>query len=245
MTAGFDPHQRYFFDVNGYLVIDDVLTPAEVAALEAVIDRKRLPPPGESIASQRFEDDFLTWDRGLRALMDHPRVLPLLRELLGGQLRLDHAYGIVMAPGTSGLGLHGGGTPFDPAQYYAHRDGRPCSGLTTVMWSLVGSRPGEGGFGCIPGSHKANEALPAEVPAEWVEEVALAAGSVLIFTEALTHGTLRWTAPARRCSVLFKYSPGPLSWGRWQEPPARLWRQLSDQQRRLLQPPAVHPHDAV
>ena len=61
------------------------------------------------------------------------------------------------------------------------------SGLTTVMWALVDHGPGQGGFGCVPGSHKADEELPEWVPPEWVREVPVAAGSVLLFTEALTH----------------------------------------------------------
>jgi ectoine hydroxylase-related dioxygenase (phytanoyl-CoA dioxygenase family) len=150
-----------------------------------------------------------------------------------------------MAPGTSGLGLHGGGTPFDPSQYYVHRGGRMYNGLTTVTWSLVDSAPGQGGFGCIPGSHKADEQLPPEIPADWVREVPLGAGSVLIFTEALTHCTIPWTAPHERRAVLFKYAPGHLAWGQWKEPPRALWRSLSGQQKHLFQPPAVSPHDPV
>ena len=62
----------------------------------------------------------------------------VLVELCGPVLRLDHAYGIVMAPGTTGLGLHGGGTPFDPAQFYVVNGGRISCGLVAVQWSLVG-----------------------------------------------------------------------------------------------------------
>jgi ectoine hydroxylase-related dioxygenase (phytanoyl-CoA dioxygenase family) len=152
---------------------------------------------------------------------------------------------IVMAPNTSGLGLHGGGTPWDPAQYYAHRGGRMYNGLTTATWSLVDTRPSEGGFCCIPGSHKANERLPSEVPGSWIKEVPQPAGSVLIFTEALTHGTIRWTAPYERRAVLFKYSPGHVAWARYREPPKTLWRLLSDEQRRLFQPPSVYPHEPL
>ena len=245
MADGLTAQQRYFFDVNGYVVLDGVLPRRDVEHLDAMVEAQRLMPPGPSIESQRFGDEFLRWDAGFRDLLDHPAVLPALRDLLGDFLRLDHAYGIRMAPRSSGLGLHGGGTPFDPSQYYLHRGGRMYNGLTTVTWSLVDSGPGEGGFGCIPGSHKAEEPLPPEIPGEWVREVPLAAGSVLIFTEALTHCTIPWTAPYERRAVLFKYAPGPLAWSQWKEPPRALWRSLSGQQRRLFQPPAVSPHEPV
>lgn len=245
VADGLTAHERYFFDVNGYLVIKGVLSPDEARRLNEVITARRLPPPGDSVASQRFDADFLLWDQGFRDLIDHPVVLPRLRDLLGDHLRVDHAYGIVMAPDTSGLGLHGGGTPWDPSQYYVHRGGRMYNGLTTVTWSLIDTEPGSGGFGCIPGSHKASEWFPESVPADWVKEIPIPAGSVLIFTEALTHCTLRWQAAYERRAVLFKYAPGHLAWAHHTDPPALLWRWLTETQRRLFQPPAVTPHDSV
>jgi ectoine hydroxylase-related dioxygenase (phytanoyl-CoA dioxygenase family) len=245
MADGLTAQQRYFFDLNGYLVLEGVVGVDDVAYMSSLIEAQRLSSPSQSIESQRFGDEFLRWDRVFRDLLDHDAVLPILRDLVGDHVRLDHAYGIRMAPNTSGLGLHGGGTPLDPAQYYLHRGGRMYSGLTTVTWSLVDSEPGQGGFGCIPGSHKAEEPLPPEIPTAWIREVPLRAGSVLIFTEALTHCTVPWTAPEERRAVLFKYAPGHLAWGRWHEPSRALWRSLTDRQRRLFQPPAVSPHDPV
>ena len=245
MAGGLSAEERYFFDVNGYLVMDGLLSPTEARRLNEVITARRRAAPGESIASQRFDAGFLLWDRGFRDLLDHPAVLARLRDLVGDYLRIHHAYGIVMAPQTAGLGLHGGGTPFDPSQYYVHRGGRMYNGLTTVTWSLVDAGAGDGGFGCLPGSHKAAEPLPAAVPASWVKEVPLPAGSVLIFTEALTHCTLPWRAAWERRAVLCKYAPGHMAWGAHQGPPAGLWPLLTERQRRLFQPPAVAPHDPV
>jgi phytanoyl-CoA dioxygenase PhyH len=245
VADGLSAEQRYFFDVNGYLVLDDVLPRRDVEYLNAILEAQRIAPPGGSIQSQRFGDEFLLWDQACRDLMNHPAVLPLLRDILGDHLRLDHAYGIVMAPDSLGLGIHGGGTPWDGSQYYLHRGGRMYGGLTTVTWALVDHEPGQGGFGCIPGSHKAEEWVPEWVPPEWVREVPMTAGSVLVFTEALTHTTVRWTAPYYRRCLLFKYAPGHLAWQGWKEPPRRLTKLLTDEQRRLLQPPAVVPHDPV
>ena len=33
-----DTHEKYFFDVNGYLVVEAILTPEQVAALNEAID---------------------------------------------------------------------------------------------------------------------------------------------------------------------------------------------------------------
>jgi ectoine hydroxylase-related dioxygenase (phytanoyl-CoA dioxygenase family) len=248
-TTGLTEHERYFFDVNGYVVLDDVLTREEVAHLNAVMDAQNLPPATETIESQRFGGFFL-WDEAFRRLINHPRVLAVLAEVIGEKLRLDHAYGILMSPNTDGLHLHGGGTPYDPAQYYVFRNGRMYNGLTVASWALVDVRPGEGGFCCIPGSHKANVPLPNDVRhytarTDWVRQVPQRAGSVAIFTEALTHGTLPWRAPYDRRSLLLKYSPSHLAWGRAHPPSPELYELLDPQQRLLFEPPYIHRRERV
>ena len=41
--------QQYLFDLHGYLVIHNVLKPAEVAELNRLIDTQQLPSPREKI----------------------------------------------------------------------------------------------------------------------------------------------------------------------------------------------------
>ena len=82
---------RYFFDVNGYVVLPDVLSPDEVAHLNTVLDGQDLPTPGADISSQRLQDEFLRWDPACRDLMDHEAVLPIVTALCGDSVRLDHA----------------------------------------------------------------------------------------------------------------------------------------------------------
>ena len=153
-VAALSEHERYLFDLQGFVVRRGALKPKQVDALNRAVDALALPPPGHDIGSQRFTGHLPT-AQAFRDLLDHPAVLDVVLELCGAGVRLDHTYGIVMAPGTGGLGLHGGGVPFDPAQYYVVEGGRLHTGLVAALWSLSGSGRGEGGFGCIPGSHKA------------------------------------------------------------------------------------------
>jgi hypothetical protein len=44
-----------------------------------------------------------------------------------------------------------------------------------------------------------------------VTHVEATSGSAIIFTEALTHGTMPWKASHERRAILYKYSPGPLA----------------------------------
>lgn len=235
--------ERFRFDLQGYLVRRNVLSAGDVEALNAAIDVLDVPPAGTSIQSQRFTD-FLPVARRFRDLMDHPAVLGIVAETCGRNVRLDHAYGIIMRRGTSGLGLHGGGTPFDPAQHYRADNGRIRTGLMAAQWALVDHPPGEGGFVCIPGSHKSGFAVPGGLDPELVVQVPMRAGDVLVFTEALTHGTAPWQRAQDRRTLLYKYSPGNSAYSHAQWP-SELVERCTHRQRLLLQPPSVGGHQPV
>jgi Phytanoyl-CoA dioxygenase (PhyH) len=241
--------ERYLFDLQGFLVVEDVLTAEEVARLNAAIDRRTDGVPGHDGSDARVYG-FLSWEEPLfRDLIDRPRMLPYLKALLGEGFRLDHEYGMYMGPGIKGLNLHGGGTPYRPDQYYYCYHGQMHNGLTVFSYALTDVKPGDGGFCCVPGSHKANFPCPAEVRRFEVSpgcviQVPIRAGSVLIFTEALTHGTLDWAAPYERRALLFKYSPAHESWGRAGRP-EELLAKLTDRQRRILEPPYIWKRQPV
>lgn len=239
--------ERYFFDLYGYVVRHGALSPDDVDALNRAIDGLHLPTAGSSIESQRFVG-FLERDQIFRDLLDHEAVLEPILEMCGPTARLDHAYGIVMSPGTNGLGLHGGGTPHDPSQFYEVRGNRMYNGLVSVQWALVDHLPGDGGFCCIPGSHRANFPRPADHPPSWVVDVPLRAGDVLIFTEGLTHGTSTWRGDGPRRTLLYKYAPGHAAWGtQYQTTLASLAASglLTERQQRLVHIPAVSGHRPV
>jgi len=239
--------ERYFFDLYGYVVRHDALSPDAVEQLNAAVDRLDVPEAGDSLESQRFVG-FLEREQIFRDLLDHEAILEPVLEMCGPKARLDHAYGIVMSPGTSGLGLHGGGTPHDPSQFYDVRGNHIYNGLVSVQWALVDHQAGDGGFCCIPGSHRANFPRPSGHPQSWVVDVPLLAGDVVIFTEGLTHGTSTWRAPYQRRSLLFKYAPGHATWGtQYQTTLAALASSglLTERQARLMQIPAVNPHTPI
>jgi len=243
-VIGLKEHERYRFDLDGFVVRRSVLGRRELAALNRAVDDLRLPPPGDSIGSQRF-NGHLAAAQVFRDLLDHEDLLGLLVDLCGPAVRLDHAYGLIMGPGTSGLGLHGGGTPHDPSQFYEVHDGRIFTGLVAVMWPLVDHEAGKGGFCCVPGSHRANFPLPANIDRSWVQEVPLRAGDLMVFTEALTHGTSPWRSREQRRALFHKYAPGHLAWGPDYVELAALAPVLTERQRRLIQKPAIYSHQPV
>jgi ectoine hydroxylase-related dioxygenase (phytanoyl-CoA dioxygenase family) len=64
------------------------------------------------------------------------------------------------------------------------------------------------------------------------------AGDAVIFTEALIHGTIPWTADHERLVLLYKYSPGHSAWMRNYYDLSQ-YTGLTEQQKRILAPPSV------
>ena len=229
--AALSERERYLFDLQGFVVRRGALKPKQVDALNRAVDA--LAPaaarPRRSRASGSPATSRTT--RRFRDLLDHPAVLDVVVELCGPCVRLDHTYGIVMAPGTGGLGLHGGGTPFDPGAVLRRRGRSPAHAASSPRCGrLVDSRPGEGGFALRPRQPQgvvpdARDARPA--PATWSLEVPLGAGDVVIFTEALTHGTLAVAGAASSGgSLAYKYSPGSSIVGQGRGAARPSWRPL-------------------
>lgn len=235
--------ERYLFDLQGYLVVPDALDPARLAGLNRELDA-RMAAAGEA-ASHRFmvPESLLSWSPDYAALIDNERILPYLHAFVGPEARLDHDYCDVIRAGLGPIGshLHGGNTPFEEIYGYHVRDGRIRSALTVIAYNLRDVGPQDGGFGCIPGSHKANFPLPEawkdlSRPAPPVRAVSAPAGSAIIFTEALTHGTLPWRGRHDRRTLFYKYSPPTMAWG------ARFYDAgalpgLTERQRAMLEAP--------
>jgi hypothetical protein len=235
--------EKYLFDLRGYLVVENALTPDEVAALNATLDEKIAGSIAPDKTTHRF-GGLLDWGPEFRALIAHPKVTPYLYALVGDRCRLDHDYLDIIRSGLGPIGatLHGGGTPHDPSQSYRVIDGRMYNGLIVVVYALKDVNPGDGGFACVPGSHKANFRLPAEWAlmgeklADCVSPVLCKAGDAVLFTEALTHGTLPWHGKDERRSVFFKYSPHFQSWSaRCYDPAA--YKDLPPEALRMLEGP--------
>ena len=78
---------------------------------------------------------------------------------------------------------------------------------------------------------------------DYVYQPPIEAGDVLIFTEALIHGTAVWRANHERRALLYKYSPPHSRWGHDVYEPSD-YPTATPQQLRLMAPPSVHAHPA-
>ena len=236
-------NEKYLFDLQGYITVDNALDAAQLVELNRIFDEHVAADCEDDMLTHRF-GGLLDWGPAYRDLIDNETLVPYLEEIVDAKFRLDHIYADIIRSGTSPIGatLHGGGTPFNPSQYYRFSGNRMYNGLTVVAYNLADVGPEDGGFGCVPGSHKSNYSLPGdwrnmdEGVESCVRRVTGAAGTAIVFTEALTHGALPWVGTGERRTVFFKYSPHPISWaaGYFAD---KAYDGLSERQRDILEAP--------
>ena len=241
---------QYLLDLQGYLVIEDALSASELATLNEILDRQRLPMPekGEHARFGHAPDGagFLQWGKPLCDLLDHPRVIPILRLALGDHFRLDRLFGTV---GRTAWGeLHADYGAMSPnsksvaGQYFHVHRHEVTDGFLVVAWNLADTGPEQGGFYCIPGSHKSNFRVPQKIfddpeNSPHVVIPAAPAGSAILFTEALLHGATAWKGEHQRRTMLYKYCVSHMAWRPGSvEPPTDIT--LTPRQRNLLRSPA-------
>ncbi len=222
--------ENYFWDLNGYLIVRDVLSQEEIDETNRALDfakrgvEERTKDTGGADALGGTQARwYLTGEnllqlphphcRPFRKMLAHPQIVHHLVCMCGKGVRLDHGPQFNNAiKGTQGLLLHGAGHPHRPAVAYHHQSGAGfCNGVT-VTWNLTDCPAAGGGFACVPGSHKSRFEMPRGVrncadDMGTVVQPEIRAGDVLFFMDgAQTHGTHPWRNNHERRSVLFKYA---------------------------------------
>ncbi|MEX0653743.1 MAG: phytanoyl-CoA dioxygenase family protein [Phycisphaeraceae bacterium] len=195
-------------------------------------------------------------------LIDHPAWIGKVRHFVGGEGTFDHHHGPLFidenfvslrGPGEA-IGLHSGGhTGAKRTQYRFHNGHFQC-GQINVLMALTEIGPGDGATMVVPGSHKANfphpqseEAAIKEGEATSVDgveaaiEVHMEVGDVLLFVDAINHGSSMRTNAGQRRICVYRYGP---SWGMFRHPyrPTPAWlERLTEQRRRMVWPHAPTP----
>jgi hypothetical protein len=258
-----DETQRFLFDTFGYFTIPGVLSMPQVEELRATLQQ-----PTEQFAPVDKQAGPLHWGEIWRDLLDLPNVSPIVEELTGNHgllaarqaqrgeealptFRIDHInVHTHVENGFPGSILHGGWKGTGGSQFFRYHDGQFYNGLIVVAIELFDTQPNDGGFCCIPGSHKGNVPLPEswqdlrEGVHPSVTRVPASAGDAIIFTEALTHGTLPWTVDAPRQTLFYKFSPHGTTWSADFFDPADFtqYEDVDNRKRAILEPPNARYH---
>jgi hypothetical protein len=236
MTAGLramTEAELYEFDIRGYVRIPGALGPQEVAELNAAID-------GHFGARVPLVFDPLDVDPSFQALMARPETIALLRSVIGDWLRYDHGFGLhIERDRPINENLHGGPRTGQGANHYQWVHGTTYNGMIVAAYVLADVRAGDGGLVFVPGSHRANGAYRPALDSHLVTNPGFDAGDLVVFSEAVVHGTRAWHGAWPRRNVVFKYAPGYMAVAPADDVLPYLERATTDLERELLRPPGV------
>jgi hypothetical protein len=203
--------EKFTFDLAGYFVRPSIIGPAEVAAIREQIEKSALDP--ESLPPEHRHAP----GGAASLLLDHPRIVDVLHETLGANLRCDTTFFIHRKQGDSfsDAAIHRGAwSQIDPVFGYRVHNGRIHAGEINVVVELTDVGEDDGGTGFIVGSHKANFPLPKELASsepgarsEFYKSYSCPAGSAIFFNENLLHAGPRWRRATPRVAMLSTYLP--------------------------------------
>ena len=260
--------EKFMYDLQGFLKVENFLTAAEVKRLNDAFDDnwdKAIPDPNSHADGamagdlpRDYFDGMLTWEQPwcqpFRELLADSRLIPYLDTMFGRGWKMDHSpFMLASTAGTEGLRLHGATKRlFDGTQHYTYANGQIRCGMIVCQFQLADVIEGEGGLCVIPGSHKANFACPDEIHTyeqnrELVYNIPCKAGDMVIFNEATIHGTLPWRARHQRRSLLYRYSPNYLHFaGGVYETSMPAWvSELTPAQQAVLEPPYIYDRPLI
>lgn len=222
--------QRLHFDVYGYVVLENVLTPEEVAAMKDALYRLKAEPDLEArrvYVNKRDDHMFhvghvLEYDPALLSFAVHPRLIPLVEEVVGGRVRVEETEAVInrrdpridaaawgnrrsLPTGFHTGTRHGWGTYIDNHRFH-------CLFVKTIAF-LTDVGPDDGGTAVIPGSHRLSwpqeEIIDAALAGgdSLIHQVEAKAGSVLLFPESLVHSTTAIRSDRERVILITGYTP--------------------------------------
>jgi len=214
--------EKFSFDLNGFLVRPAILEADEIAAIVEQIDRIKHDPQSLPETERHMPGGAAS------LLIDHPKVVEVLHEIIGPEVRLEGTFCVWRERGEKHGDLHGGGPgQIDPIFGYRCANGRIHAGMVRVVFELTEVSKEDGATVFIPGSHKANFSMhPDHMKledggrSEFLYSYACPAGSAIFFTENLCHAGPVWQRETPRVAVLNAYAHLATHWHRLTVPSA-------------------------
>ena len=200
-------------EVEGYLLLPDLLDPDHVARLKAItatFDTKAV-----DYSKNQHGRPGIQFDGGeITALIGHPPTLAFLRELFGDEMIFMH-YGYARSePGHPGISLHADGQPYG-SQIFGFEGS--CPVLVRVLYYLDDLIPEVSPFRVVPRSHLSlhAEGNPYKRYTDHPEEVMVPAhaGSAVMIHHRVFHGNFPNVGDYAREMLAIAYRPawaGPL-----------------------------------
>lgn len=224
------PAQRYHFEVNGYIVVPDVLSSAECASIRAALQTTRDEIRARGAAYDRrldearfiseqphhvFMGEILQAHPLFTAYATHPRLVGMAEEVIGGAARIVEM----------NAHLNSRDPKYDPREklkfsfhngidvpYGSHvKNGLFHCSFVKTLTNLTDLGPDDGGTVVIAGSHKVDVPLDEMFAAGYadpklIHQVIAPAGSTLLFAETLIHATGQLRSENERAIIICGYA---------------------------------------
>jgi ectoine hydroxylase-related dioxygenase (phytanoyl-CoA dioxygenase family) len=227
--------QRRFFDEHGYLIVEDALSADLVDELrEAALRVQRRYRPDGVRPGEVFEwRNVLVEDPAFWQLLDYPKTVPLVWQILGWNIQLITSHLVISYPPQekTNLGWHqdGGRTVAELPQPL------PRLFIKIAYWLSDTRHPESGAMEIVPGSHRLL-GRPAMQNGKPVGAMGLhvKAGTAVLFENRLWHARGINRSDQPRIALFFGYGY------RWLRPmdyvtmPAELLERCNPLQRQLL-----------
>jgi len=170
-----DELEIYLFDLRGYLLLENALTPEEVKACNDRLDElypiepdewdgymhaRPIRPGADDFQLQQIYEAGAPFER----LIDHPSWIDKLKFFVGGEgsfdwyhgpLFIDENFAWVRGP-SKATAMHSGGHENVKRTQFRYRNGHFQCGQINILIALKDMGPGDGATMVVPGSHKAN-----------------------------------------------------------------------------------------
>ncbi len=253
--------QDYLFDLRGYILLKNAVSPGLVErlnrAIDPYLDLEYLEWRGNV---QRFDNNanagielqnIVEAGEPFEELIDHPAWHDRLLRYCGEKgtyvegLFIDECFASIRRTGGF-FPVHSGNQDGIVRNQYRFVNNQFRCGQVNILLALTDIGPGDGATMIIPGSHKSNFPHP-DMLKGWDErkqmdamegavEVYLEAGDALMFVDALSHGAASRINPGERRVVIYRYGPswGQTRYGYTYSP--ELLNRLSPARRKILQP---------
>lgn len=239
------PEQRQHWEEQGYLLLEQALSPAMTAQLLGRVnevleayDRERLFSQQNGAAREQAQAFkiacAITETDALDILTDHPATFPWLLMLLGPYLQILGTEIFVRRPGPGSDPLIEWHTDGGPAMAdFLPSHGNPILQMKAQFFLTDLSAFDRGNFMLVPGSHR-TPFPDHEPPTAGTIQIRARAGDVLLFPWSLWHAVAPNRSGHERKSVTIRYGP---MWSRpydYERLPPGVLARMTARRRRLF-----------
>ena len=198
------------FNDEGYLIVEDALSPDLLARLNDAVDRvESREREAKGLKSNALLGKFRTVveDDAFLELLDNPKTFPLLWDILGWNIQLYISHLIVYPPEKKKREIHPGGWHQDGGRPVPEMERpHPRLSLKISYWLSDVDTPEHGAMEIVPRSHKLDTKPEGCDADKGVMPVCIKAGTAVLFDRRMWHRRGINTSDVTRRVLFFGYS---------------------------------------